>query len=143
MFNISKLTREHSLTIVAFHQTLGVHMSSHAKWGTKSKHDMQIREKPRIGLKPYNTTTNISVLIIRSHKNHLTNNCKESNNQNTNHYKKKKSKTRWRCDTYLKGMECCVQNEEFWWKGSSLGELWGKRGEAFMKKEEKRSVIWR
>ena len=24
-----------------------------------------------------------------------------------------KSKTRWRCDTYLKGMEWCVQNEEF------------------------------
>ena len=31
MFNISKLEIEHSLTIMAFHQTLGVHMFKHSK----------------------------------------------------------------------------------------------------------------
>ena len=50
---------------------------------------MQIRKKPRIGLEPSNTATNLSVLIVRSYTNHLTNHCKERNNQNTKYYKKK------------------------------------------------------
>ena len=45
MFNISKLKREHSLTLVAFHQTLGVHMLKHAKMRDKEQHDMQIRKR--------------------------------------------------------------------------------------------------
>ena len=45
MSNISKLKREHSLTLVAFHQTLGVHMLKHAKMRDKEQHDMQIRKR--------------------------------------------------------------------------------------------------
>ena len=141
MFNISKLTREHSLTSVAFHQILGVHMLSHAKWGTKSKHDMQIHKKPRIGLEPSSTATNLSVLIIRSHTNHLANHCKESNNQNTKYYKKKVKLDRgviltWRGWSGVCKMKNFDENKVAW--GS-----YGGKGRGFHEEGRKGSVIFR
>ena len=43
----SKLKREHSPTLVAFHQTLGVHMLKHAKIRDKEQHEMKIRKRTK------------------------------------------------------------------------------------------------
>jgi len=123
MSYISKLKREHSLTLMAFHQTLGVHMLKHAKWGIKSKHDMQIhKKKTRIGLEPSSTATNLSIWSL-VHIQLILQPLQRKQQPKHQILQGKKSKIRWRCDTYLNGMKWWVQSEEFWWKGTSFGHL--------------------
>ena len=84
MSNISKLKREHSLTLVAFHQTLGVHMLKHAKIRDKEQHEMKIRKRTKDRPRAIQYNHQTEHLIIGSSTIHLTTIAKKATTKSPN-----------------------------------------------------------